>query len=68
MGKLDNLHHIKLTLRNHLGTLLFLSPRKYKLMTMTDRNVDNVMSIMFKQKYAPERKVYITQFKHYSDH
>ena len=39
---------------SHAGTLLFLSPRKYKLITMTDKNVDNVMSIIFKQKYAPK--------------
>ncbi len=46
----------RLTLRSHFGTLLFLSPRKYRLMTMTDRNVDNVMRIMLRQKYAPEIK------------
>ena len=42
------------TLFSHLGTLLFLSPRTYKLMTMTERNVDRVMRIMLRQKYAPE--------------
>ena len=25
-------------------------------MTITERNVDNVISIMFRQKYAPERQ------------
>ena len=38
-----------LTLFSHLGTVFFLSPRKYKLMTITDRKVDKVISTMFKQ-------------------
>ncbi len=46
----------KLTRFSHLGTLFFLSPLKYKLITITDKNVDSVMRIMLRQKYAPKRK------------
>ena len=41
---------------NHFGTRFFLSPLKYRLITITDKNVDKVIRIIFKQKYAPENK------------
>ena len=53
-----------ITLRSHSGTWDFLSPLKYRLMTITERNVDSVISIMFRQKYAPEEQhtVWISLF------
>ena len=38
-----------LTFLSQGGTLFFLSPRKYKLITITDKNVDSVIIIMFRQ-------------------
>jgi len=41
------------TRRSQSGTWLRRSPRMYKFRTMIDRNVDSVMMIMLRQKYAP---------------
>ena len=56
----------KSTLRNQMGTFDFLSPLKYKLMTITDRKVDRVISIMLRQKYAPRIRsnIFLIQIGH----
>ena len=44
-----------LTFFSHIGTLFVRSVRMWVWMTMTARNVDSVMRIMFMQKYPPGR-------------
>jgi len=37
----------------------------YKLSTMIDKNVDNVIMIIFRQKYAPEHSQQLVYHYHY---